>query len=234
MSYIWLQALLGVLAWVAIAGAVILAVIAVFRGKGHRKRPLFGAICCLGTFVVLVIAFYSLVYLVHLRPVALNAERQRQEHQERIDAASFVDVGDPAPSFTITDTHGAEFVLDDLRGKVVLVNFFATWCGPCLKELPHVQKLWDDNRDNGDFALIVIGREETNESVIAFQSKHGYSFPMASDPERSVYSLYATEFIPRTYLVSPDGRIRFAFTGFDEDDMTQLQSELAKQLRSTP
>jgi peroxiredoxin len=234
MPYIWLQTLLGVLAWVAIAGAVILAVIAVFRGKGRRKRPLLGAIYCLGTFVVLVIAFYSLVYLVYLRPMALEAERERQEHEERIDAASVVHVGDPAPAFTITDTHGAEFVLDDLSGKVVLVKFFATWCGNCLKEMPHLQKIWDDNRDNGALALIVIGREETDESVIAYQAKHGYSFPMASDPERSVYSFYATKYIPRTYLVSPDGRIRFASTGLSEDKMTQLQSELAKQLRSTP
>lgn len=230
MPYTWLNELLGVLGMVAIAGAVILAAIAVLRGKGRRKRPLLGAICCIVTFVVLAIANYALIFLVQLPSLAREAESQRQE---RIDAVSFVHVGDPAPSFTITDTNGAEFVLDDLRGKVVLVNFFATWCGPCLQELPHVQKLWDDNRDNGDFALIVIGREETNESVTAFQSKHGYSFPMASDPERSVYSLYAKELIPRTYLVSPDGKICFASTGFYEEDTAKLQRELAKQLRST-
>ena len=210
----------------AIAGAFSFAAIAVLRGKGRRKRPLIRAICCLAAAVVLYFANYAIVVLVP----SLLADRQRHD---RVDAVSFVHVGDSAPSFMLSDTNGAEFVLDDLRGKVILVNFFATWCGPCLQELPHVQKLWDDNRENGDFALIVIGREETNESVTAFQSKHGYSFPMASDPERSVYSLYAKELIPRTYLVSRDGKICFASAGFYEEDMARLQKELAKQLRST-
>ena len=230
VPYVWLSDLLEVLAMVGVTGAVILAAIAVFRGKGRRKRLLLGAAYGLALFPVGVVAQFVLLNWIQIPSLAREAERQGQE---RIDAVSFVHIGDPAPSFTLTDTHGREFVLDDQRGKVVLVNFFATWCGPCLQELPHVQKLWDDNRDNGDFALIVIGREETSESVTAFQSKYGYSFPIASDPERSVYSLYAKELIPRTYLVSPDGKICFTSTGFYEEDMAKLERELVKQLRST-
>jgi peroxiredoxin len=230
VPYAWLVKLLVVLAMLALAGAVILAAIALFRGKGRRKRPLLGAVGCLAAFVALGAANYAVVFLVALPGIAREIERQRHE---RAEAVSVVHVGEPAPSFAITDTNGAEFVLDDRSGKVVLVIFFATWCGPCLKELPHVQKLWNDYRDNDGFALIVVGREETKESLMAFRSKHGYSFPMASDPERSVYSLFAKELIPRTYLVSPDGKICFASTGFYEDDLRQLQAELAKQLRST-
>jgi peroxiredoxin len=213
-----------------VAGAVVFVVIAVVGGKGRRKRPLFAAIGCLATALVMATANYALIFLVQLPSLALE---QQREHQDRIDAVSFVHAGDPAPSFRLTDTNGHEFDSDNQRGKVVMVSFFATWCGPCLQEFPHLQKLWDNNRDNADFGMIVIGREETNESVSAFQLEHGYSFPMASDPDRSVYSLYAKELIPRTYLLSPDGIICFASTGFYEEDMTNLQAELAKQLRST-
>ena len=112
------------------------------------------------------------------------------------------------------------------------MNFFATWCGSCLRELPHVQEIWDKHQDNSRFALIVIGREETNDILNDFRSKHGYTFQMAPDPERSAYSLYAAELIPRTYLIDPDGKICFSSVGFDETDLAALKSEVVKQLPS--
>ena len=218
----------GSLVTLVLAVGFLVAAIVGWRGPRRKQRLVRFAIF-LGAFPVLVAAQQALLWGVFLPSLGREAERQRRD---RVDSVSFAHIGDSAPSFSVTDTNGEEFVLDDLRGKVVLVNFFATWCGPCLQELPHVQKLWDDNGDNGDFALIVIGREETNDSVMAFQSQHGYTFPMASDPERSVYSLYAKELIPRTYLVSRDGKICFASTGFYEEDLAKLEKELAKQLRS--
>ncbi len=230
-SYLPLQSALHAGAFIVLALAVVFLVAAIAGWRGpFRKKRLVRFALCLGAVPMFPLIHAALLYGVVFPYEARQGERLRQE---RIDAVSFVNIGDAAPSFSITDTTGATFILDDLRGKVALVNFFATWCGPCLLELPHIQELWDDNRDKSDFALIVIGREETNESVTAFQSKHAYSFPMASDPERSVYSLYAKEIIPRTYLVSRDGKICFASTGFYEEDMAKLQRELGKQLRST-
>jgi len=219
----------GSLIALALAIGILVGAIVGWRGP-HRKRRLVRFAICLGAFPILVAAQHALLWGVYLPSLVRGAERQRQD---RADATSFVHVGDSAPSFTLTDTNGAEFDLDAQRGKVVLVNFFATWCGSCLLELPHMQKLWDANRDNDDFVLLIIGREETNEAVKEFRSIHRYSFPMASDPERSAFSLYAKELIPRTYLVSRDGTICFASTGFYEKDLVRLELELAKQLRST-
>lgn len=212
-----------------VAAAYLVLAIVGWRGPNRKQRLVRFAIFLLA-FPVLAAAQHALLWGVFLPSLGREARRERQE---RVDSVSFVRVGDAAPSFTITDTDGAEFVLDDLRGKVVLVNFFATWCGSCLQELPHVQKLWDEHRGNGNFALVVVGREETNESVSAFRSKHGYSFPIAADPERSLYGLYAKELIPRTYLVSRDGKICFASTGFYEDDFAKLKLVLNNQLRTT-
>jgi len=230
-NYLPLQSALHAGAFIALALAIVFFVAAIAGWRGpYRKKRLVRFALCLGAVPLFPLVHAAVLYGVVFPYEARHSERLRQE---RIDAVSLVNVGDTAPSFSITDTSGAEVVLDDLRGKVVLVNFFATWCGPCLQELPHIQKLWDGNRSNADFALIVIGREETNESVTAFQSKYAYSFPMASDPEQSVYSRYAKELIPRTYLVSRDGKICFASTGFYEEDMAKLQKELAKQLQLT-
>jgi peroxiredoxin len=218
----------GLIAAVVAVGYLAAAILG-WRGPNRKRRLIRFALflvaipICMGIHV-------ALLHGVVLPSIARNADKARQA---RIDDVSIVQIGDAAPSFTVTDTNGDQFNLGDLRGKVALVNFFATWCGSCLKELPHLQKLWDDNRDNGDFALIVIGREETNESVTAFRSKNGYTFPVASDPERAIYSLFATELIPRTYLVSSEGRICFTSTGFYEEDMARLQKELAKQLQSS-
>lgn len=220
--------ILGSLVALGLAAAYLIAAIVGWRGP-HRKQRLVRFGLCLAAFPMCVAIQQSLLYHVFLPSVAREFKRM---DKERRDASSEVHVAGQAPTFSLTTTDGHEVSLDDLRGKVVLVNFFATWCGPCLKELPHVQEIWDQNHENSKFALIVIGREETTETINEFRLKHGYTFPMAPDPERSTYSLYARELVPRTYLVGADGKICFASTGFDVHELTELKAEVAKQLRS--
>ncbi len=229
-TYLPIQSALQGAAVIAAVIAVGYLAAAVFGWRGpSRKRRLLRFALVLGVVPVCIGVHVALLHGVVLPSVAANGQRARQN---RTDDVSLVDVGDAAPSFTVTDSNGDQFVLDSLRGKVVLVKFFATWCGNCLQELPHVQEIWDNNSDNDDFAMIVVGRDDTAGAVVAFQSKHGYTFPIASDPERTAYSLYATDLIRRTYLVSSDGTICFTSTGFDERDAGALDRELARQLLS--
>lgn len=160
-------------------------------------------------------------------------EQQYKDYVAHSDSGSVVHVGDEAPTFVLTDVQGIEFDAARLRGKVVLLNFFATWCGPCRLELPHIQQLWSKYEKRDDFAVIVIGRGETGEAVKAFLDEHAYSFPIAADPEGSVYSLYAKESIPRSYLISRKGQICFATTGFLPENQRRLEEELAQRLSTT-
>lgn len=219
--------LVGSLVAVVIAISYLIAAIVGWRGQ-HRSSRLVRFGLFLLAFPLLVATQQALLWYVFLPSLGDKSDHERQN---RIDSVSYVGVGDEAPSFLLTDSDGQQFFLEQQRGKIVLVNFFATWCGPCMQELPHVQKLWDANRENAGFALIVIGREETDESITRFRMEHSYSFPMAADPDRSAYSLYAKELIPRTYLIARDGKICFASTGFYDGGAEKLELELAKQLR---
>ena len=138
-------------------------------------------------------------------------------------------VGQPAPDFTVKTLDQKEFNLNEHKGKPVLVNFFATWCGPCLAELPHVQKeIWEKFKDNG-LVMIAIGREHENAELVDFQKKNKFTFPIAGDPKRGTYSRYASAYIPRTYLINKEGKIVYQSVGFEEKEFKSLLAAVEKE-----
>lgn len=153
---------------------------------------------------------------------------------ERFAKTSVVQVGDTAPEFSVMMTNGEEFSLPAARGDVVLINFYANWCGPCRLELPYVQQIWEERKNNPRFRMLMIGREETTKSVQEFCKENGFTFPAAADPDRGVYSLFAKESIPRTLLISPEGTILFYTAGFYEPDLKRLEVMLDQQLAKLP
>lgn len=139
-------------------------------------------------------------------------------------------VGDPAPDFPFKTLDGTQSQLSELRGRAVLLVFFATWCGPCKQELSQLQTIWKDFGERRDFAMIAVGRKESEESLKSFRSLQGFSFPMAADPEGLSYSKYASQSIPRVYLVSREGKILYQCTGFYKDEVTKLRLLIEKSL----
>jgi peroxiredoxin len=138
--------------------------------------------------------------------------------------------GESAPDFELAALDGTPFHTADLHGRVIVLNFFATWCGPCQMELPHLQSIWDEFRDNDEFRMLAVGREESNASLNAFRREHGFTLPMASDPDKSTYAKFASGSIPRTYLISRQGTIVYQWTGGYETEISKLRRLLAREL----
>ncbi|HTM53896.1 MAG TPA: redoxin domain-containing protein [Pirellulales bacterium] len=148
---------------------------------------------------------------------------------------SLTKVGDAAPDIRIAPLEGEELSLADLRGRVVLINFFATWCGPCRVEMPDLEKIWNEFGKHDQFRMYGIAREETPEIVREFNDKQHFTFPLAADPDRTAFASFAEESIPRTYLIDREGRIIYQCTGYDAEKRERkklralLKQELAKQ-----
>jgi len=201
------------------------------KRRGHVIRLLASIAtipCLIGTQQVIL----WLVFLPSLgrqQMAEINAARA-----DMLAKTSVVHVGDPVPQFSLKTDDGDDFSLTEAGGGVVLINFFATWCGPCQIELPHVEQIWAARKHHENFRLLVIGREETTESVRDYRDKNGFSFPIAADPDRAVYSLFANESIPRTLVVSPDGFVVYSRAGFHEDDIDELNAVLEAQFADLP
>jgi len=227
MPYSWIKNVLLLLASVALIGAFGFVARAVFTRRRVRRKPLLRAGYSVAGLVLVAVANYALIWKVQLPAMAGEAKKAIEG---QTDAASLVRAGDSAPNFRVKTMSGSDFDLEGARGKVILLNFFATWCGPCRQELPHIQKIWDDYKARPGFVLLVVGREETDDSLKAFMATNNYSFPVAADPKRASYALYAEKLIPRTYLIGPDGKILMAHTGFSKEGVEELKAELDRQL----
>jgi peroxiredoxin len=229
--YSALTIVLEIVALAALLGSLGYLIGALVRWRtAFRKRRFLRSA---GLFAVMVAAIASqqfLLWCVFLPSFGRELREQaRVAREERTGPSTLTRVGDAAPDLSVVADDGSMIDSARLKGKVVVLNFFATWCGPCLAELPHLQTLWDEYGMRDDFAMLVVGREETDEVVTEFKSRHGFTFPIAADPERTIYGRFATEFIPRTYLLSRDGTILFQTVGFEEID--KLKELLARELK---
>jgi peroxiredoxin len=142
-------------------------------------------------------------------------------------------IGVVAPSVHLKTIDGKDFDLQDARGKVVLLNFFATWCGPCMEEMPHLQdQIWDRFKDR-NFIMVAVDREEAENVVKAFETKRQFGFPIACDPKREIYSKFATKYIPRNFLISAKGVIVFQSMGYTEADFNDLIAAIDREIAQT-
>lgn len=150
--------------------------------------------------------------------------------QQQADSTGFViRVGDVAPDFVAATTTGDSIRLSDLRGKVVLLQFTASWCGVCRKEMPYIERdIWLKYKDRKDFALFGIDRDEPLDKVVAFGRKVGVTYPLALDPGAQVFSLYALREsgITRNVLIGRDGRIVKTTRLFNEEEFASLVAEI--------
>lgn len=159
--------------------------------KSSKKQVVF-----LSLLVLLVVLFVA-GYVAKNRPV-----------QNKI-----ITNGDRAPEFRLPAPDGRFFSLADFRGKVVMVHFWATWCPPCVEELPILAKLYPE-LSGRDFEMLAVSVDEGGaNAVTSFMRKNNLKVPVLLDPDRSVAGLYGTYKFPETYIIDRQGVVRYKVIG---------------------
>ena len=130
-------------------------------------------------------------------------------------APAAVTVQAPAPDFTLRNTEGRNLRLKEQRGQVVLVNFWASWCGPCKQEMPHLNRLHDKYRSAG-FVLLGVNIDEDAQLGAATAGRWGLKFPVLLDTDKTVVRQYDLGSMPATVLIDRDGRVRHLHRGYRE------------------
>ena len=144
-----------------------------------------------------------------------------------------VRVGEMAPDFTITLTDGKQVSLSSLRGKVVMLQFTASWCGVCRKEMPFIEKdIWLKHKDNKAFALFGVDRDEPLETVVAFAKRTGVTYPLALDPGADIFARYADRKagITRNVLIDKTGKIVMLTRLYNEEEFSSLCKKIDEML----
>jgi peroxiredoxin len=177
----------------------------------------------------LVAAAKTSLFFVTMALITLTSLSQEKK---AYDKGYLVKVGDYAPDFTVNETGGKSYQLSDLRGKVVMLQFTASWCSVCRKEMPHIEKeIWQANKNAG---LIVIGVDcdEPLETVMRFKEKTGISYPLALDPGAEIFGLFALKDagVTRNVIIGRSGKIVFLTRLFERKEFDQMKKVIFSEL----
>lgn len=159
-----------------------------------------------GSVLVLVLVFGTLLYNAYSKGTALD-----EPSGEEISAA---------PDFTVTDSEGGEVKLSDFKGKAVVLNFWASWCGYCVEEMPLFEKQFKENGQDVVFLMLnaTDGRQETEEMGKALIETEGYTFPVYYDLQQSAAYAYSITGLPVTYFINKEGNIVKSVMGRISED----------------
>ena len=187
------------------------------------------------SLIIMLIALLGLVAAILLWPNEAQATvgelAANVEQQDDVEATTLVKVGEMAPDFSVEMLDGRTIKLSELRGKVVMLCFWATWCPPCRQEMAHLQEGVIDHFAGKDLVVLPISRGEKREVVEKFITDNGYTFGVGLDPERAIYDMYASNYVPRTFIVDKSGKVTYRVAGYDEETAKAVNAAIAKALR---
>jgi peroxiredoxin len=150
------------------------------------------------------ILFLSFLCLFTFFPLSVSSENKREDLYTKAGIQS-IKGNAKVPSLNLPDLKGKKWDLKDLKGKVIFLNFWATWCGPCKEEMPSMEELYQQFKSK-DFIFLTISVDyEKKEIVKEFIRKHRYTFPVLLDPECATLDLFQVKGIPTTFVIDKKG-----------------------------
>jgi peroxiredoxin len=135
-----------------------------------------------------------------------------------------------APDFALKADSGRNLRLREMRGQVVMINFWATWCGPCREEMPKLQQLYSKYRETG-FVLLGVNIDDNPANAVSMARKLRVTFPVLFDKDKQVSKLYKVDAMPSTVLIDRDGKTRYLHRGYKPGYEATYQTQLRELLK---
>jgi peroxiredoxin len=158
----------------------------------------------------------------------------RQEDDKKDDRGYIVKVGDMAPDFEISFEDGTKKHLSAFRGKVVMLQFTASWCGVCIKEMPHIEsEIWQKYGKRNDFALFAMAYKEDRDKISTLVSKTKVTYPIAPDASGEIFHMYATKDagVTRNIIIDRTGKIIFLTRLFNRQEFDAMKEIIHNELK---
>jgi peroxiredoxin len=154
------------------------------------------------------------------------------QRKKAYDNGYLIRVGDMAPDFTINEAGGNSYRLSDLKGKVVMLQFTASWCSVCRTEMPYIEKeIWQQKNSSG---LVVLGidRDEPVDKVLKFKEDIGVTYPLALDPGADIFGLYANKEagVTRNVIINRSGKIIFLTRLYERKEFEEMKKVIFEEL----
>jgi peroxiredoxin len=183
-----------------------------------------------------LLAGVLLVALSQLRGTGAPTLPQMEQAADNLghDEHGPIAAGEKAAAFKLTDLSGDPVSLADLRGKVVFLNIWATWCAPCREEMPSMEKLYQRLHGNKSFVMLAVSQDTSSRAeVAAYVEKHGYHFDVLLDPKNSVAEAYKVTGVPETFIIDSGGRIVAHHSGAFDWSQPEIRDALEELLKDS-
>ncbi len=180
-------------------------------------------------------AILSLTTFFYLGEINAHPDRKTiqalRDGGDRLASTAFAaDAGGPAPAFTLTTLTGSPAALSQYKGQVVMVNFWATWCGPCQQEMPLLDQMYKKYKPAG-FTLIGVNVDKDAPPVKELLARKPVSFPVLLDPANQVSKAYHVDEMPSSVIIDRKGEIRYIHRGYKPGDENDYQDRIRQLIR---
>lgn len=184
----------------------------------------------LDIFKIIIMRYLTLILLL----VTISIQAQTPVKEIPADYGYIVKIGQQIPDFVLNTTAGKSIRTSDLKGKVVMLQFTASWCSVCRKEMPHIEaEIWNKYKNNKNFALYGIDLDEPVEKVEKFAKEIPVTYPLALDPKGEIFYQFAEKGagVTRNVIVDKTGKIVFMTRLYKDEEFQEMKKVIAELLK---